>query len=1614
MSVISQPSVQRVTFGKDVKGPSLDENDPMKDSAITGQNKNKYSVKPAGQIGVPQKKVIKQEVTPPKNKKKDPSAIKVRKIKNTKAKPTIEVKTVLRLDGADKESSPDALEDSTIHSISKKIKSRNKLISKGKKNGEKKKDSYTDEQNERPTSSRNKTNIDYQNNQNGPQEFKKPEDGDSSKPKKVKIPQVKSKKNNNKVYTWMLKPIPEYKKVPDYMPFGFENLKRGEEPTLKVLKISNNQDGAVGENGNEVFQQGDPSEQVVANMALMNSNHQNVLNLSGKGAEGAEMSKKDLKISLVKNPDAQMQMIYNDEAQQENMMASMKIEPKRKIKIKATKPKVIKNPNLVNNNYGDNNGESSSEEYESAEYRTPEGDRESVYTSSENEPMSDNSTSSHRNGKKSKNSNKGTGKNSNLKSEIRDSHREEKRNISASKKNQIKSKGKSSKKSKKDKSRKKSSKREATETDSDHSGYSDDSSHIAESRRNRNSENIRNPKIRRMGELEPSSPGSIGSSFLEVGEKAFSSIAVSAKNKKSKTFLFNTPLGEYELIKNLGQGSYGKVKLMRNTLTQVEYAVKIIKRYSSSKHKQGHPSYNKAKTLDRRILREVNLSKILGEMHPHIISLYDFRMTEKNFYLFYEYINGPTLSERIGSNGVSEEEARLLFRPIADAISYCHSYSIIHRDLKLENLLIDYTTEAKTEVESSKMFKNKTEAPELGSNGNGDDKNATECENMSPIHIGNVKLIDFGLANFYSKKGIMETFCGSLPYTAPEILRGEYYNGPEIDIWSLGVLLYVMVTGKFPFSDPSIPENFNKIMEGDFELEKRMSLELKKLLVMMLEPDIKKRLTIKQVLDHKWIQIPDLQSPEDFICCELHPNRKDEIENLAHVNGLIELDYPIKINVAKETSICLEIPIEEILLKINSAIVEDADSETEAKLILHKKNKTVPASGSKVISNRNTPGSMRNVCGREIKKRVKAVNSPVVSLYYLIDSQIQKRKWLTNPCDFYCDNLTVSRINLPEEEENNLTPICDEKNKSKPVVNSPTEVSSSRAMKSRNSSFKGSKVFNITPVSKREGKFFSSVPNLVGYESEIKAACLTGKGKAGLRNSEHNMLKISRFFNKNLFGIEKKYYSESLHNVDIEQEPGSPLKEEMIFADIDGDNKDQRIQELNPDLRVSEYALNRKSSIEAFDYENNMNESKYSLVSMFGLSAKKKSDIISPDTKSKLDKVKKNFLEYNGVQIRTIKALDGVSNRIVLSEKFKKSSPIEIMSKIENLLKNNQISYKYADYILYPNLDQKASGKNGNFNKNSESEFQNDFDFLGPLWKSQAELNRSAANLSIYDQSEKDSDLLRLMLISEENEYLDFKSLSIKDKIKSISSLLLPKAINSNKAFNKKSNLVSTDKSNARVTRSPNSPNQKIVRVGNKRRSSRILNRSGAVLKSKYGPVKNHHQNSIPEGYVWVNKWVRGKNRVVMAHVSELDSSDDDDNNVEISKTISKFSNKFISLVKPNKKGDAKEEISMAEKSGMIGSLANRTDIENGIQKVIMVPVSYYTTQLIGQISPSLNFKKESEVMEHYSCSFKLELVLIQSAGFYKRYAIIVTRTSGHKNKFNLFQTFLSRMLKSI
>ncbi|KAJ2242472.1 Serine/threonine-protein kinase, partial [Coemansia sp. RSA 454] len=159
---------------------------------------------------------------------------------------------------------------------------------------------------------------------------------------------------------------------------------------------------------------------------------------------------------------------------------------------------------------------------------------------------------------------------------------------------------------------------------------------------------------------------------------------------------------------------------------------------------------------DIRVVREVAINRLL--FHPHICMLHDVIVHPNHYYIFQELVSGGQMLDYIISHGrLKEKHARKFARQIASAIDYCHHNSIVHRDLKIENILISAN--------------------------------------------GNIKLIDFGLSNLYSPRAQLSTFCGSLYFAAPELLNAQPYTGPEVDLWSFGVVLYVLVCGKVPFDD---------------------------------------------------------------------------------------------------------------------------------------------------------------------------------------------------------------------------------------------------------------------------------------------------------------------------------------------------------------------------------------------------------------------------------------------------------------------------------------------------------------------------------------------------------------------------------------------------------------------------------------------------------------------------------------------------------------------------------------------------------------------------------------------------------------------------------------------
>ncbi|KAM0793059.1 hypothetical protein ACM66B_000545 [Microbotryomycetes sp. NB124-2] len=256
-------------------------------------------------------------------------------------------------------------------------------------------------------------------------------------------------------------------------------------------------------------------------------------------------------------------------------------------------------------------------------------------------------------------------------------------------------------------------------------------------------------------------------------------------------------IGDYEVISTLGHGSFGKVKLAKHTATGLKVAMKFI-----SKRKISTPE------MSNRVHREIQYLSLLR--HPHIIKLYDVIATQNDIVMVIEYLSGELFDYIVKRGKMPEDEARRFFQQIISALEYCHSHNIVHRDLKPENLLLDE-------------------------------------------HL-NVKIADFGLSNIMKDGDFLKTSCGSPNYAAPEVISGKLYAGPEIDIWSCGVILYVMLCGRLPFDDDHIPLLFKKINGGIFSLPPFLSPEARSLLSRMLLVDSNKRIKLHEIRQLPWFQ----------------------------------------------------------------------------------------------------------------------------------------------------------------------------------------------------------------------------------------------------------------------------------------------------------------------------------------------------------------------------------------------------------------------------------------------------------------------------------------------------------------------------------------------------------------------------------------------------------------------------------------------------------------------------------------------------------------------------------------------------------------------------------------
>jgi len=265
-------------------------------------------------------------------------------------------------------------------------------------------------------------------------------------------------------------------------------------------------------------------------------------------------------------------------------------------------------------------------------------------------------------------------------------------------------------------------------------------------------------------------------------------------------------VGKYDLYGTLGEGAFGKVKYAVNTENNEAVAIKILDKDKIQTRNMG-----------AQIKKEISIMKMIN--HHHVVSVKDVFATSAKIFIVLEFVGGGELFDKIANEGkLPEEKARFYFKQLQEGLGHCHNNGVCHRDLKPENLLLDTD--------------------------------------------GNLKISDFGFSTLNigdadgdggTRAELLHTTCGTPNYVAPEVLGKDGYDGKRADVWSVGVILYVLLAGYLPFDENTMVALFQKIKNADFEYPDWFSSEARDLLGKTLVPDPSARITLAEMAKHPWM-----------------------------------------------------------------------------------------------------------------------------------------------------------------------------------------------------------------------------------------------------------------------------------------------------------------------------------------------------------------------------------------------------------------------------------------------------------------------------------------------------------------------------------------------------------------------------------------------------------------------------------------------------------------------------------------------------------------------------------------------------------------------------------------
>lgn len=273
----------------------------------------------------------------------------------------------------------------------------------------------------------------------------------------------------------------------------------------------------------------------------------------------------------------------------------------------------------------------------------------------------------------------------------------------------------------------------------------------------------------------------------------------------------------YELGRVLGQGTFAKVYHARKIATGQSVAIKVIDK----------EKVLKVGLIDQ-IKREISVMRLVR--HPNVVQLYEVMASKTKIYFAMEYVRGGELFNKVARGRLKEDAARKYFQQLIGAVDFCHSRGVYHRDLKPENLLLD--------------------------------------EN------GNLKVSDFGLSALGESRrhdGLLHTTCGTPAYVAPEVINKKGYDGAKADLWSCGVVLFVLMAGFLPFHDSNLMEMYRKISKGEFRCPQWFPPEVRRLLTRLLDPNPSTRITIAKLVENPWfkkgfkpVELPTLHASDSL------------------------------------------------------------------------------------------------------------------------------------------------------------------------------------------------------------------------------------------------------------------------------------------------------------------------------------------------------------------------------------------------------------------------------------------------------------------------------------------------------------------------------------------------------------------------------------------------------------------------------------------------------------------------------------------------------------------------------------------------------------------------------